>query len=108
MYRGFELTDSEIKYLNPYDAVEFFRDLLWAEASETSVIQSSAHVPMEINRSDGGLDAKIEDADPRRGDIIPAGDSGFQIKSSALLNPMTASGSLFERLFEVVDCGGQH
>ena len=26
----------------------------------------------------------------------------------ALLNPMTASGSLFECLFEVVDCGGQH
>ncbi len=27
---------------------------------------------------------------------------------SALLNPVTASGSLFECLFEVVDCGSQH
>ena len=27
---------------------------------------------------------------------------------SALLNPMTARGSLFESLFEVVDFGGQH
>jgi len=27
---------------------------------------------------------------------------------SALLNPMTTMGSLFESLFEVVDCGGQH
>ncbi|MFC7326048.1 hypothetical protein ACFQMF_15940 [Halorubrum rutilum] len=26
----------------------------------------------------------------------------------ALLNPMMAWGSLFESLFEVVDCGGQH
>ncbi|MBS1263841.1 MAG: hypothetical protein MAG715_01033 [Methanonatronarchaeales archaeon] len=84
MYRGFELTDSGIKQMNPDEAVEFFRKLLWAEASETDVIQSSAHVPTEINRSDGGLDAKIEDADPSREDIIPAGDSGFQIKSSNL------------------------
>ena len=33
---------------------------------------------------------------------------GLNIDWSALLNPMTARGSLFECLFEVVDCGGQH
>jgi hypothetical protein len=27
---------------------------------------------------------------------------------SAFLNPMTASGPLFECLFEIVDCGGHH
>lgn len=30
------------------------------------------------------------------------------VVEAALLNPMIASGSLFESLFEVVDCGGQH
>ena len=30
------------------------------------------------------------------------------LEHCALLNPMTAWGSLFESLFEVVDCGGQH
>lgn len=82
MYRGLELTDAEIQQINPNEAVEFFRELLWAEASETDVVQSSAHVPMAISVPDAGLDATIEDADPSREDIIPAGDSGFQIKST--------------------------
>lgn len=32
----------------------------------------------------------------------------MNLENYALLNPMTAWGSLFERLFEVVDYGGQH
>lgn len=84
MYRGFELKDEEIRRLNSHEAVDFFRDLLWAEASETGVVQSAAHVPTRITVPDGGIDAKVEDADPSREDIIPSGISGFQIKSSDL------------------------
>lgn len=82
MYRGLELTDNEIQRLNSNQAVKFFREILWAEASETDVIQSSTHVPTAITVPDGGLDAKIENVTPSREDIIPSGISGFQIKSS--------------------------
>ncbi|RLM83618.1 ATP-binding protein [Halobellus sp. Atlit-38R] len=115
MYRGLELTDTEIQHLNPNQAVEFFRELLWAEASETDVIQSSTHVPTAITVPDGGLDAKIENAIPSREDIIPAGDSGFQIKSSDMepkkcrQEVRSDSGSgLKSRIDELLDNGGTY
>lgn len=82
MHHGFELEDEDIRRFNTHEAVEFYRKLLWAEASDADVIQSSAHVPQRIHVADGGIDAKVEDANPTREDLIPAGTSGYQIKSS--------------------------
>lgn len=82
MPTGFEVVDSDLRSLDAEDSVLFFRELLWAEAAETGVTQSDAHTPTKINVGDGGLDATFSEAQPDRDDIIPEGNSGFQIKSS--------------------------
>lgn len=82
MPAGFEVVDADLQALDAEESVLLFRELLWAEAAETGVTQSTAHVPTRINVPDGGLDATVDDADPSRDDVIPEGDSGFQVKSS--------------------------
>lgn len=84
MVEGFDVVDADLQGLGPEDAVLFFRELVWAAAADVGVPQSSVHIPTKIHVGDGGLDAKIEDADPVRDDVIPAGDSGFQVKSSGM------------------------
>jgi hypothetical protein len=80
----FEITDDDINCLGQSEAVAFFRRLLWAEAAFAGVSQALISVPTCINTSDGGLDARIEWAEPKREDIIPNGSSGFQIKAKDL------------------------
>lgn len=84
MVEGFEVVDADLRSLGPENAVLFFRELVWAAAADVGVPRSSVHVPTRIHVGDGGLDAKIEDADPAREDFIPAGDSGYQVKSSGM------------------------
>src|SRR5215207_2442252 len=64
--------------------VRFFRKLLWAETSRVGISRHLIDVPDCINVGDGGLDAFIDHAQPYSEDIIPAGNTGFQIKSSDL------------------------
>jgi len=80
----FSLQVEDLTNIGPDRAVEFFRRLLWAEASRTGVGKHLIHVPQCINASDGGIDAHIEDASPSTDEVIPRGSSGFQIKSSDL------------------------
>lgn len=55
MPAGFEVVDADLRALDAEDSVLFFRELLWAEAAETGVTQSAAHVPTRINVPDGGV-----------------------------------------------------
>ena len=80
----YELSAGDLKGLNSDRAVDFFRKLLWEEASRVGIGRRLIDAPSCINVGDGGLDAVIVDAIPSSDDVIPTGFSGFQIKSSDL------------------------
>lgn len=80
----FTLQVSDLKNLGQDRAVESTRRLLWAEAARVGVGKNLIDVPDCINVGDGGIDAYIENATPTQDEVIPAGTSGFQIKSSGL------------------------
>jgi len=80
----YSLQSNDLKNLGPNRAIEFFRRLLWAEASRVGIGRNLIDVPDCINVGDGGLDAVIENATPASEEVIPSGLSGFQIKSSDL------------------------
>jgi len=69
----YSLHSNDLKNLDPDRAVEFFRGLLWDEASRVSIGRQLIDVPDCINVGDGGLDAVIEDATPSSDEVIPSG-----------------------------------
>jgi hypothetical protein len=78
------LKPSDLSYMDQFTSVDFFRRLLWAEASRVGIARCLLDVPDCINVGDGGLDAVIYNATPSIDDVIPIGFSGFQIKSTDL------------------------
>ncbi|MFB6185514.1 MAG: hypothetical protein ABEI86_01430, partial [Halobacteriaceae archaeon] len=80
MSTGFELEDSVIENFGPQEAVDFFRDLLWASASEACSDRSDVHVPVSIFDPDEGIDAVTENAGSNRG-VIPEDRTGYQVKA---------------------------
>ena len=80
----YRLQSRDLKGLDSNKAVDFFRRLLWSEASRVHVGNHLIDAPDCINVGDGGLDAIILDAKPSSEELIPNGTSGFQIKSSDL------------------------
>lgn len=110
----FGCVTKEIRDFDSREAVYFFRELLWAEASDTGVIQSSAHVPQRISIPDGGIDAIVDDANPTRTDFIPNGDTSFQIQSSDILpheckkEVRTNSGNLKQRIENLLKDDGAY
>lgn len=90
MRYGFEPENEDIRRFSTYKAVEFFRKLLWAEASDTEIIQSSTHVPQRFYVKDGGIDAKVVDASPIKGRSHP-------IRNIGLSNHQTSNHENVER-----------
>jgi hypothetical protein len=80
----YRLQSRDLKGLDSNKAVDFFRRLLWAEASRIHVEGYLIDAPDCINIGDGGLDAVIYDAHSLSYEIIPSGSTGFQVKSSDL------------------------
>lgn len=82
----YSLQSSDLKSLGQDTAVEFFRRLLWAEASRVGISRHLIDAPDCINVGDGGVDAVIENANSTSEDIIPSGLSGkiFRFISSRL------------------------
>lgn len=82
----FALSIKDLTSLDQDLSVEFFRRLLWAEASRVGIGRILIDVPQCINVGDGGIDAYIKNAKPSSEELIPLGTTGFQIKSRDL-NP---------------------
>ncbi|MDR3606237.1 MAG: hypothetical protein P4M08_02525 [Oligoflexia bacterium] len=76
-----DLDPKSLLTLEPSEAVTFLRRLLWAEAKRVNIAQNLIMVPSCINVADGGIDAKIENAEPTSTDVIPKGTTGFQVKN---------------------------
>ena len=84
MISPFTLQISDLTKLGQDRAVDFFRRLLWAEATRVTIGRHLIDVPQCVNVGDGGLDAIIADAKPLFDEVIPEATSGFQIKSGDL------------------------
>ena len=107
----YSLQSRDLKGLGPDKAVDFFRRLLWAEALRVGIARHLIDAPDCINVGDGGLDAVIKDAKPVSEDFIPAGISGFQIKSSDLQpaecrQELYSGGNLKPAIKRVLDANG--
>ncbi len=74
--------NSDLERLNPDQAVDFFRKLLWAEASTLGIAKSLIDVPSAITCGDGGIDAEVRDVQITVGQgIIRSGLTRYQIKT---------------------------
>jgi hypothetical protein len=88
MRDGIELIDEDITSFEPKQAVEFFRDVIWASASDAGV-DVAPHVNLNIYTSDGGIDAEVENdfeievTDSDGTPLIPEGRTGYQIKTGS-------------------------
>lgn len=84
----FTVENEHLARLSPQEAVEFFREVLWAEARSIGVPIGSIHVSSWINVPDGGIDALIEEGSiPTRGDLIKERCTSYQIKAGAAFEP---------------------
>ena len=78
----FTVTNEDLNRLNPSEAVDCFRELLWAEATALGMQKSLINVPSAINVGDGGIDAEVQDAPASHSQgIIKHGLTRYQIKT---------------------------
>lgn len=72
----FEVAGDKIAHMSPREAVDFFQQLLWAEASRLGIGVNDVNISLRTDVSDGGIDASVRQ--------IPLG-----ITSGLLRSPMT-------------------
>jgi hypothetical protein len=74
--------NEDLGRLGPEEAVAFFRELLWAEATSLAIGKNLINVPSAITVADGGIDAEVRDVQVRGGQgIIKQGLTRYQIKT---------------------------
>lgn len=82
MYSIFTVTKEDLARLSAEEAVDRFRDLLWAEATTLGIGKNLINVSTAITVSDGGVDAVVRDAPAKSGQgIIKLGLTCYQIKT---------------------------
>ena len=69
-----------LKLLNPEEAVDLFRDLLWAESWRQGISVLQVSVPSNITAADGGIDAEVIFAPVTTG-LLSRGRTCYQIKT---------------------------
>ena len=53
--------NEHLELFSPEEAVNFFRELLWAEATSLGIGKTLINVPSAITVADGGIDAEVRD-----------------------------------------------
>lgn len=82
------VNNEDLSRLNSQQAVEFFRDLLWSEASRSGIPFNKINVSARVNVPDGGIDASIIDNTiPSASGFIASGHNGYQIKTGDAFEP---------------------
>lgn len=77
----FTVKNEDLERLSPQEAVDFFRELLWAEATTLGIGKNLINVPSAITVADGGIDAEVQNAQVSGGQgIIKQGLTRYQIK----------------------------
>ena len=88
----FTVTNEVLGRLDDRTAVDFFQQLLWAEAPRLGIGLSQINVPSCINVPDGGVDATVNaDLSAAGSDIIKPGKNCYQIKSGKAFKPWQKS-----------------
>lgn len=86
------VTNEDLGRLDDRKAVDFFQQLLWAEAHRLGIGLSQINVPSPINVPDGGVDATVNAEPSAAGsDIIKPGKNCYQIKSGKAFKPWRES-----------------
>ena len=88
----FTVRNEDLSLLNQDTAVEFFQNLLWAEARRLGIEISRINVSRWVNVPDGGVDAAVDEVqDPAGSGIIKIGKTSYQIKSGKTFKPWRRS-----------------
>lgn len=78
----FTVRNEDLGRLSPKEAVEFFHDLLLAEANTLGIGKNLINVPSAITVADGGIDAEVRDVSVSgEQGIIKQGLNRYQIKT---------------------------
>src|SRR3972149_7847309 len=78
----FTVKNADFDRLSPQEAVDFFRELLWAEADALGIGKNFINVPSAITVADGGIDAEVQNVSASGGQgIIKQGLTRYQIKT---------------------------
>ncbi len=78
----FTVKNEDLERLSPQEAVDFFRELLWAEAATLGIGKNLINVPSAITVADGGIDAEVQNVSASGGQgIIKQGLTRYQIKT---------------------------
>lgn len=84
----FTITENDLEQLSPEEAVEIFRDLVWAEIRRLGIPISKVHISSRINVPDGGVDAFVEENEIIiEEDLIIKGRTAYQIKTGISFKP---------------------
>jgi len=84
----FTVKNEDLERLNPQEAIDFFRELLWAEARRIGIQIDKIRVSSRINVPDGGVDAVVERSDTlTQNGIIKLGHTSYQIKAGETFKP---------------------
>jgi hypothetical protein len=84
----FTVKNEDLARMSPQEAVDFFRELLWAEARRIGISIISIQISTRINVPDGGVDATIQGPSPLPASALAkAGMTSFQIKAGATFQP---------------------
>ncbi len=74
--------NEHLERLSPQEAVDFFRELLWAEATVLGIGKNLTNVPSAITVADGGIDAEVQHMQVNGGQgIIKQDLTRYQIKT---------------------------
>lgn len=78
----FTVRNEDLERFSPQEAVDFFREILWAEASSLRIGKNLINVPSAITVADGGIDAEVQNVETSGGQgIIRPGLTRYQIKT---------------------------
>lgn len=78
----FAVKNEDLSLLNPDTAVEFFQQLLWAEARRLGIGINKINISRRVTVQDGGVDATVDETQITAGSgIIKPGRTCYQIKS---------------------------
>lgn len=104
----FTVTNEDLNRLNERTAVDFFRQLLWAEARRLGIGLSQINVSSRVNVPDGGVDATVDaDLSTAQSAIIRQGKTCYQIKSGQTFKPWQKS-IIMKELFGSNEAARQH
>lgn len=84
--------NEHLMILSPEEAVDFFRELLWAEAGRIGIPLGKINVSSWVSVPDGGVDASISDSKALiQSSFVRSGYNGYQVKTGTSFSPWQRS-----------------